>query len=473
MDVISLRPTNIFLAIAYRRRRTPSYLLFPAMDTRVLDKRLLSVLSHRLGLPLLYALHGEDPATLKYLGRKRALLTPKNERRLNGVLAKAIVEWKTGRIQKEPHLTRILAAKVIEQLNAFNALNELKVREVEKPDGNVRVIFREARSKRDVTEPTPLTVIEFGLNGYHWWKKLDQCVKYVERIRANSQQRLPYARFDKPLLLAVITYDAASNEGPNNGKFRFGVFLCCPSKAIDNKIDIEDENGIEDENDIEDDTVIDDETLIYDEKDDRYQMSLLWHAESNTLEDASNLFGRLLRVTADFRSWRDNNSDEQSKDDGYEYFSSSNCCKIRNNRNNNYMVLRCYDHRFGKIERSPIVYLSEECKDIVGNVENHPVVKLVLDGKNTDTNNLKDTIDTNPTNATNSFWNESNGKLEVPVRQFDISIISNSSSTTSTTSDDGFWFHDPKDHSMLLLLMMIIAVPDRPGSHIARKPKDF
>eukprot|EP00980_Cylindrotheca_fusiformis_P015553 scaffold4438_cov91-Cylindrotheca_fusiformis.AAC.1 len=48
MDVISLRPTNIFLAIAYRRRRTPSYLLLHAMDSRVLDKRLLSVLSHRL-----------------------------------------------------------------------------------------------------------------------------------------------------------------------------------------------------------------------------------------------------------------------------------------------------------------------------------------------------------------------------------------------------------------------------------------
>eukprot|EP00980_Cylindrotheca_fusiformis_P007167 scaffold1506_cov74-Cylindrotheca_fusiformis.AAC.2 len=423
------------------------------MDSRVLDKRLRSVLSQRLGLPLLYALHGEDPATLKYLGRKRALLTPNNERRLNGILAKAIVEWKTGRIQKEPHLTRILAATIMEQLNAFNALNELKVREVEKPDGNVRVIFREAKSKRDVTEPTPLTVIEFGLNGYHWWKKLDQCVKYVERIRAKSQHRLTCARFDKPLLLAVITYDAASNEGPNNGKFRFGVFLCCPSKAIDNKNDIEDEKDIEDENDLEDDTVIDDEILIDDENDDIYQMSLLWHAESNTLEDASNMFGRLLRVTADFRSWRDNNSDEQSKDDGYEYFSSSNCCKIRSNHDNNYMVLRCYDHRFGKIERSPFVYLSEECKDIVGKVENHPVVKLVLlDGKNTDTN---------------GFWNKSNGKLEVPFRQFDTSIISNSSSsrTTSTTNDP--------DHSMLLLMMMIIAVPYRPGSHIARKPKDF
>eukprot|EP00980_Cylindrotheca_fusiformis_P020893 scaffold7903_cov75-Cylindrotheca_fusiformis.AAC.2 len=94
----------------------------------------------------------------------------------------------------------------------------------------------------------------------------------------------------------------------------------------------------------------------------------------------------------------------------------------------------------------------EECKDIVGNVENHPVVKLVLlDGKNTDTN---------------SFWNKSNGKLEVPFRQSDISFISNSSSRTTSTTND-------PDHSMLLLLMMIIAVPYRPGSHIARKPKDF
>eukprot|EP00980_Cylindrotheca_fusiformis_P006745 scaffold1401_cov70-Cylindrotheca_fusiformis.AAC.3 len=50
--------------------------------------------SHRLGLPLLYALHSEDPAGLEYLGKKTTLLTPAKYRRLNGILAKAIVGWK-------------------------------------------------------------------------------------------------------------------------------------------------------------------------------------------------------------------------------------------------------------------------------------------------------------------------------------------------------------------------------------------
>ena len=40
------------------------------------------------------------------------------------------------------------------------------------------------------------------------------------------------------------------------------------------------------------------------------------------------MFGTLLRVTAELRSWRDG-SDVQS-DDGYEYFSS-NCCKVGKN----------------------------------------------------------------------------------------------------------------------------------------------
>eukprot|EP00980_Cylindrotheca_fusiformis_P025759 scaffold14565_cov91-Cylindrotheca_fusiformis.AAC.3 len=52
------------------------------------------------------------------------------------------------------------------------------------------------------------------------------------------------------------------------------------------------------------------------------RMILLWHTESNTLEDASILIGRLLRVTTDFKLWREN-SDEQL-DDG------SNCCKAYN-----------------------------------------------------------------------------------------------------------------------------------------------
>eukprot|EP00980_Cylindrotheca_fusiformis_P004319 scaffold920_cov93-Cylindrotheca_fusiformis.AAC.1 len=114
------------------------------MDRRVIDERLHSVLSHRLGLPLLYALHGEDVATLEYLGKKTTLLTPAKHRRLNGILAKAIVKWKTGRIQNdEAQLTKMLVEKINEQLRSFNALHELKVEEVEKPDGHINIVCRE------------------------------------------------------------------------------------------------------------------------------------------------------------------------------------------------------------------------------------------------------------------------------------------------------------------------------------------
>jgi len=71
---------------------------------QVLHERLRSVLSHRLGLPLLYAIHGGDPGTLQYFGKGRSSLCGEEEQRgLNGVFEKAVGEWKNaGGIQKEP-----------------------------------------------------------------------------------------------------------------------------------------------------------------------------------------------------------------------------------------------------------------------------------------------------------------------------------------------------------------------------------
>ena len=53
-----------------------------------------------------------------------------------------------------------------------------------------------------------------------------------------------------------------------------------------------------------------------------YQMTLLWHSKMTTMEEALEMFGRLLQVTSDFQSWRDNPDKHP-----LEYFSS-NCCKI-------------------------------------------------------------------------------------------------------------------------------------------------
>jgi len=197
----------------------------------------------------------------------------------------------------KPQLTKLLVHKIMEQNPSFNARNELKVEEVQKPDGHIDIIFSEAaQSKKDQVESTPVTVIEFGLRGIDWWKKLDQGVIYVNRMRVNSQRLSSCVRFDKPLLLAVVTHDESTCEEGNGCEIRIGVFLCF-RKSTDDELD-------------------------------GYRMSLLWHTESNTLEDASNMFGRLLRVTADFRLWRDNLEDQSG--DGYEYLSS-NCCKVGNN----------------------------------------------------------------------------------------------------------------------------------------------
>eukprot|EP00980_Cylindrotheca_fusiformis_P009263 scaffold2019_cov80-Cylindrotheca_fusiformis.AAC.1 len=304
------------------------------MDRRVVDERLHSVLSHRLCLPLLYALHGEDVATLEYLGKKTTLLTPAKHRRLNGILAKATVEWQTGRTpSNEAQLTTMLVEKINEQLNSFNALNELKVEEVEKPDGHINIVCREVESKKDGVESTPFIVIELGLGGIGcWWKKLDQGIKYVNRMRAQSNQRA-CLQFDKPLLLAVMTYNTVDCLHADKSIFRIGAFLCSRKNTTADELD-------------------------------EYRVSLLWHTKSNTVEDASNMFGRFLRVTADFRQWRD--IDGQSVN-GYEYFSS-NCCRVGQEDDENAVVLRSYDNRFRTTNRSPDVYLSSECRNVVGDV---------------------------------------------------------------------------------------------------------
>eukprot|EP00980_Cylindrotheca_fusiformis_P015694 scaffold4526_cov87-Cylindrotheca_fusiformis.AAC.1 len=354
------------------------------MDRRVVDERLHSVLSHRLGLPLLYALHGEDVATLEYLEKKTALLTPAKDRRLNGILARAIVEWQIGRIKNnEAQLTKMLVEKINEQLNSFNALHELKVEEVEKPDGHINIICREVESKKDVVESTPFIVIELGLGGICcWWKKLDQGIMYVDRMCAQSMQPTN-VRFDKPLLLAVVTFDESGCEGDNTCDFRIGAFLCFRKNAAD-----------------------------------EYRMSLLWHTKSNALENASNMFGRLLRVAADFQQWRD---DGQSIA-GYEYFSS-NCCRVGQEDDENAVVLRSYDNRFRKTNRSPDVYLSPECRNVVGDVR---------------------TI------------------VKIPGEQEQDEAVPD-----SCDDDEKFWYRS-QDRGLL-----IIAVPYRRGGHVATSPGAF
>jgi hypothetical protein len=58
---------------------------------------------------------------------------------------------------------------------------------------------------------------------------------------------------------------------------------------------------------------------------DDFRLSILWQVETNTLEEGSAMFGRLLRVASDLRQWRTLRVPPH-----FEYFSS-NCCTVDHN----------------------------------------------------------------------------------------------------------------------------------------------
>ena len=67
----------------------------------VFNARLRSVLSHHLGLPLLFALHGNDPNTLSHLARTSQFAAEQFRELFDGVLKEAVTEWKKELKQKK------------------------------------------------------------------------------------------------------------------------------------------------------------------------------------------------------------------------------------------------------------------------------------------------------------------------------------------------------------------------------------
>lgn len=270
-----------------------------------LDRRLRSVLSHRLGIPLLYAFHEKDPSTLSQLGQELAVwvqkittnraCSQKQQSTRNSVLQSAVEEWKKGEYkQNEPQLTKILSTKINQLSECFHAFEQLTVKEPNKPDGRIDMVFSTADSKNEERETTPLTVIEFGLSCKDWWKKLDQGIMYLDRMR--RFQKTNCVRFQKPLLLAIVTIDNGREQpdGSDNFRMRLGVFLCSRKNTnVDSDV---------------------------------FRMSLLWHSQVSTLADASLMFGTLIRVSSLFKDLRDGAGHEDDSNQ-YEYFSS-NCCRI-------------------------------------------------------------------------------------------------------------------------------------------------
>lgn len=258
---------------------------------RVLDRRLRSVLSHRLGLPLLSAFHGNDPSVLPYLSKKSDYFphgTKGNDH--EEVLQTAVNNWSEDGVKKEPQLTKIVSRIINNTDFSFNALEEVDLVEPKKPKGRIDILFTAAETKKDNIESTPLMVVEVGLKGLDWWKKFDQGVKYLERMRTGTQP-VTCVRFQKPLLLAIMTIDDEREMQSGYFVVKLGVFLCVRKNA--------------------------------DYEKDEFRMSLLWHSKTSSLKDGSAMFGQLLRGASDFSSWRE----EPDESSGYEYFSS-NCCKV-------------------------------------------------------------------------------------------------------------------------------------------------
>lgn len=326
------------------------------------DDRLRSVLCHPLGLPLLHAFNGGDPGTLPCLAKKRAALSDKCHATLDNLLLESVLDWREQR-QKvqgakkvgEEYLTKKVAENIealsSQQLLSFHALPEVSLtpKSETAPYGRIDILLTPAKHKDVSNESAPYAVIEFGLQCDDWWKKLDQNAKYLNKmVEGNLSSNCLI--FRQPVLLAVVTLDFEGNStmdttngtnGTDNLRFKIGVFLCSRKDP--------------------------------DDRNDKFRVSLLWHDKSSDLETASKFFGRLLRVTHDFQHWISENDD--TTQGHYQYLSSSCCkCKHRDGRD---VVLRSYDDRFRKTNRSAEIYLADDCKSIVGGTET--VVKLGYD----------------------------------------------------------------------------------------------
>jgi hypothetical protein len=145
---------------------------------------------------------------------------------------------------------------------------------------------------------SPLVLFEFGLIGADWWKKLDQGVQYLERLCSTSSDGNCHYCLEQPALLVVVTIDEATMD-KESGKIvvKMGILLVTPRTPT--KDTNETTSGKND-----------------------FRLSILWQAETNTLEDGSAMFGKLLRVASDFQEWR-----AFEVTPLFKYFSS-NCCKV-------------------------------------------------------------------------------------------------------------------------------------------------
>ena len=289
------------------------------------NKKLRSVLSHPLALPLLHTLHEKNLSNLEYLSRGRSIFcdhesgmsssteTTNKFTLFDDILVDAVRgEWKQGTCAgDEKDFAKALSTAINDKHNDTNfhsATNKVelhikarpaKSESASTPDGGCIDILltpsRRNEGQDSDTESTPLVMMGVGHNHKDWWKKMDQSIKCFEQIgkhQTNSCLRV----FDKPLLLVVLTIEGG--DATNEVNVKLGIFLCFP------------ENSKKDET-----------------SPPNYGISLLCHSDTTGLKEASKEFGRLMRATSDFNHWRDTKQGD-SDNDWWSYLGPD-CCKVK------------------------------------------------------------------------------------------------------------------------------------------------
>jgi hypothetical protein len=119
-----------------------------------------------------------------------------------------------------------------DDFNNFLTKNESRIIvEKEKCIGDskerVDLIFSERCDIDDNDTSKPVvSIMEFGIGNEHWWKKVDQILKYailIEKKNDDCKKNGKYY-FNQPIVLSIITIDKIEEKGTINS--RIGVFLC-------------------------------------------------------------------------------------------------------------------------------------------------------------------------------------------------------------------------------------------------------
>jgi hypothetical protein len=164
-----------------------------------LDCRLRSVLSHHLGLPLVYALRGEDPSTMEYLRQESQFVSDESKCLYANILQDAVNEW-----SKDPtpgsavDLTRKLSEKINEAVGlGFTSIAEAIFipRYGWYAYGRMDMAFvPRSMDKPHAAKTSPLLFLELGLSGRNWWKKLDQAVGCLTRLCMFNESNFSFER---------------------------------------------------------------------------------------------------------------------------------------------------------------------------------------------------------------------------------------------------------------------------------------